>query len=375
VNVYERLGVRTLINARGGQTLIGGSIVAQEVLDAMSEAAPYFVDVSELNQQVGEIIARITGAEAGYVTAGAVDGILLATAGLMTGKDPAKIQQLPDSAGMKNQVIVHRSQRHWYDQAVIAAGAKFVEIGNAWSTAPWELEAAINEKTAGVFFTVSPLHRKGFLSLPEVICIAHNRNVPVYLDAASMLPPASNLQSFVSMGADLVIFSGGKGLMGPQSTGILCGRKELVEAAALNGSPYPSIGRSSKVSKEEMIGLLTALELYVQRDHVADQARWRRQTEYIARAVSDLGLSGIEAVVVHDEFEDQLPETHITIREALLGLSARQLEEEMYNGDPRIAMGVSFLPHKSIIVPHMLREGEEVVVARRLIEIVENTRA
>jgi L-seryl-tRNA(Ser) seleniumtransferase len=144
-----------------------------------------------------------------------------------------------------------------------------------------------------------------------------------------MLPPASNLQRFVSMGADLVIFSGGKGLMGPQSSGILCGRRDLVEAAALNGSPHRGIGRSAKVSKEEMIGLATALKAYVRRDHAADQARWRQQADYIAQAVSDLELPGVETKVVYDEYEDQLPETHIRIHEEKVGMSARQLDEAM----------------------------------------------
>ena len=371
MGVYERLGVRTIINARGCQTLIGGSIMPREVLEAMAEASQHFVDITELNRKVGEIIARVTGAEAGYVTAGAAAGILLATAALMTGKDPAKIRQLPDTTGMKNEVIVHRSQRHGYDHEVTAAGARLVEIGHAYRTHPWELEAAINERTAGVFFTVSPLHRHGFLPLSEVIRIAHARGVPVYVDAASMLPPASNLQKFISMGADLVIFSGGKGIMGPQSTGILAGRRDLIEAAALNGSPYQgAIGRAAKVCREEMVGLAVALELYVQRDHAADQARWRRQAEHVANAVAALELPGVHAAVVFDEEEDQLPEAHITIREKVLGISAKQVEEELYTGEPCIATGFSLSPRTVVINPHMLKDGEEEIVARRLVEVL-----
>ncbi len=372
MGVYERLGVRTIVNARGSQTLIGGSLMPQEVLDAMAEASRSFVDITELNRKVGEIIARVTGAEAGYVTAGAADGILLATAALMTGTDPAKIRRLPDTAGMKNEVIVHRSQRHGYDHSVTAAGARLVEIGMSYRTFPWELEAAINERTAGVFFTVSPMLRRGFLPLPEVIRIAHARGVPVYVDAASMLPPASNLQKFVAMGADLVIFSGGKGIRGPQSTGLLCGRKDLVEAAALNGSPHHAIGRSAKVCKEEMVGLATALELYARRDHAADQAAWRQQAEYVAKAVSALALPGVEVSVVYDEDEevDQLPETYITIRERVLGLSAAQVEEALYKGEPCIASGLSPSPRIVVINPQMLQPGEEEIVARRLVEIL-----
>jgi L-seryl-tRNA(Ser) seleniumtransferase len=370
MSVYDKLGVRTLINARGCITDLGGSIMAPEVLKAMVDAAPYFLSIAELNRQVGKTVARITGAEAGYVTAGGSAGMLLATAAVMTGKDPARIRQLPDTTGMKNEVIVHRSQRNSYDGVIPVAGARLVEIGHAYRTLPGEIEAAIGERTAAICYTVHPFLRRGFLSLPEVIEIAHARSLPVYVDAASSLPPAGNLQKFIAMGADLVIYSGGKAIMGPQSTGILCGRKDLVEAAAMNGSPNHAVGRPAKVSKEEMVGLAVALELYEQRDHAADQARWRRQATHVVEAVAALGLPGVEPALVYDEDEDQLPEAHIIIRDRAIGLSARRIDQALFDGEPRIVSGLPLSARTVIINPHMLQDGEEEVVARRLVEVL-----
>jgi L-seryl-tRNA(Ser) seleniumtransferase len=344
-----------------------------EVLEAMAEASRNFVDLPELNRAAGKVIARITGAEAGLVTAGSADSILLATAALMTGTDPAKIGRLPDTTGMKNEIIVHRSQRHAYDHMITVAGAKLVEVGLAYRTQPWELEAAINEKTAGVFYTVSPVLRGGFLPLPEVIHIAHAHTVPVYIDAASMLPPASNLQKFVSMGADMVILSGGKGVMGPQSTGILCGRADLIEAAALSGSPYHALGRAAKVCREEIVGLVVALEMYVRRDHAADWRRWQAQAGLVADAVKALGLPGVHASVHEDPDTEYCPEAYIAINEKEFGASADEVRSRIENGEPRIATGMP-VPRTVVIDPHMLQEGEAEIVARRLTQVLTELR-
>ena len=229
-NVYERLGVRRIINASSWRTNVGGSLMPPPVRRAMDEAAQWFVDLAELNARAGETIARLTGAEAGLVTAGSAAGMLLEAAACMTRDDPAKIDRLPDTTGMKNEIVIHRFQRVTYDRCFRAAGAKLVEIGDAGGTFEWELEAAINERTAAVAY-IFAVRQSGSIPLPRVVEIAHARGVPVIVDAAAMLPPAENLTRYVDMGADMVSFSGGKGVLGPQSTGILCGRADLIQAA------------------------------------------------------------------------------------------------------------------------------------------------
>lgn len=374
MGIYERLGVRPLINAQGCVTRIGGSIMSREVLDAMAEASRQFVDIIELNRAVGREIAGLMGAEAAHVAAGGANAVLLATAALMTGTDPGKIRRLPDTTGMKNQVITHRSHRHVYDNMVTAAGAKLVEIGLADRTFPWELEQAINDQTAGVFYTISTIVRDG-LPLPEVVQIAHQRGVPVYVDSASMLPPSKNLHRWLDMGVDMVAFSGGKGIMGPQSTGILAGRKDLIEAARLNSAPNHAIGRAAKVSREEIVGLLAALQAYMKRDHQADYEHWRSQAQHVADAINVLDLPGVEGSVIFNDETEYCPQAHIVINENEFGASSQEVRARLENGEPRVLTGLHPKPREVVINPHMLRDGEVEIVNRRLREVLTGLRA
>ena len=238
MKVYERLGVRTIINAKGPATRLSGGIMRSEVAAAMAEASQHCVDIAELQAAASARIAALTGAEAGYVASGAAACLLLATAAAITGLDPVLMSKLPDTAGMKNEVVMVRSQRNFYDHAVRTAGARIVEVGlpdryagaGVRDAEPWEIEAAINEKTAAVFYVADSQSRP---PLPEVVRVAHAAGVPVIVDAAAQLPPQSNLRRFIAEGADLVAFSGGKAIGGPQASGILCGRRDLVMAAAL----------------------------------------------------------------------------------------------------------------------------------------------
>ena len=268
-SIYERYGVKPLIHASGTTTRYGGTLMEPAVMRAMEEASRYLVNIDELNLAAGELIARATGAEAGLVSAGAASGMILQAAACMTGTNPAKIHRLPDSSRMKNEIIIQRGHKINYDHSYRAAGATLVEIGNTRGTQAWELEAAINEDTAAVAHIVAPWLTPSALSLEQVAVIAHKRGVPVIVDAASTLPPADNLQRFTAQGADMVSYSGGKGIRGPQSTGVLCGTSELIQAATLNHSPNNAIGRGMKVCKAEIVGLMTALELYLGRDHDA----------------------------------------------------------------------------------------------------------
>jgi len=290
-NIYEKIGVPTIINAKGPATRLSGGVMAEEVSKAMQEATQYCIDMTELQTRASGIISEITGAEAGCVTSGAAAGLLLGTAACVAGLDPAKMNRLPDTSGMRNEVIVVRSQRNFYDHAVRTVGVKMVEVGlpDRYSGAgvrdaeAWEIADAITEKTACVFYVANSKSRP---TLRDVTEVAHNSNIPVLVDAAAQIPPVENLKRFIREGADLVTFSGGKSIQGPQGSGILCGRKDLVASAALQnldqdiffdqwqpppglfdksllrGLPQHGIGRTCKVGKEQVVGLLIALRLF-----------------------------------------------------------------------------------------------------------------
>ncbi|MGH7920895.1 MAG: aminotransferase class V-fold PLP-dependent enzyme, partial [Candidatus Dormibacteraceae bacterium] len=230
--IYERLGVRPLINARGTHTRLGGSLMPDGVLDAMREAAGAHVVLDELQDQAGRLIARATGAQAGLVTGGAEAGLLVGAAACATRGDPGRIERLPDLRGMPHQAIMHKAHRNGYDHAIRVAGLSVVEVGYAHRTLPEQLEAAFGDETALVFYVVAPWTARGALPLEHTCEVAHRHGIPVLVDAAAMLPPAENLRRFIAAGADLVAFSGGKAIRGPQATGILCGRRDLIGAAA-----------------------------------------------------------------------------------------------------------------------------------------------
>ena len=264
MGIYEELGIQPIINASATLTKLGGSVMPPEVLDAMVEASRHFVDLNELQQRVGERLAELTRNEAAYVSSGAAAGLVLATAACIAGDDPAAIQRLPDLTGLKNEVIVHRSHRNGYDHAVRQVGVKLVEIGTSLDTAEWELESAITDKTAAVFWFQGGMTGHGDLPAGDRHRHRQSEHVaPVIVDAAAQLPPTENLWRFTEMGAALAVFSGGKDLRGPQSSGLIVGRKDLIDAIRVNGNPNHSIGRPMKVGKEEMVGLLKAVEIYL----------------------------------------------------------------------------------------------------------------
>jgi D-glucosaminate-6-phosphate ammonia-lyase len=285
--IYERIGVPTIINASGATTAVGGTLMPDEVVQAMIEASQSFVAIDALNLAVGRKIAEATGAEAGYVTAGSAAGMLLAVAACITGDDPVRINSLPDTNGMPNEVIIHRVHRINYDIMFRAAGGKLVEIGMPRGTDAWELESAINENTACVAFVDSPSTAWGALEFDTVVDIAHKHNIPVIVDAASTLPPLDHLRRWIRWGADLVIYSGGKGIRGPQDSGLLAGRADLIEAARLNGSPNRGIARAAKVSKEAMAGLYVAIDRFLTHDHEADWNNQLRMAEVVHRVLAD----------------------------------------------------------------------------------------
>jgi len=304
MSIYARFGVSPIINACGTVTRLSGGRMHPEVAAAMVAASADCVDMLDLQAAACRVIARATGAAAGIVTAGASASILLGAAACLAGLDPARMNRLPLVADGRNEFIVVRSQRNMYDRALPVAGARIVEVGipdrhsgpGVRDAAAWEIAAAITPHTAGVYYLAHP---RSLPPLPEVAAVAREHGVPLLVDAAAQLPPADNLRRFVAQGADLVAFSGGKAIGGPQASGILCGRADLVASALLQmldldvfpdlwrappeftalqqlpGLPQHGIGRSCKVGKEEVVGLLVALERFTARDEAARQAEWR----------------------------------------------------------------------------------------------------
>ena len=369
MGVYQKLGVKTKINAVGNGTAIGGSIMAPEVIAAMQEASQNFIDLNELLAKAGQYIADVVGVEACYITSGAAGGVLISTAACMTGKDWAKVHQLPDTQGMKNEVIMQVMQRNYYELMVREAGAKLVEIGLANTTNSWHLEAALNEQTAAIihFVAYSPPQD---LPLEEVIKIAHKRDVPVVVDAAAEFPSFSILREYIDMGADLVIFSGGKGIRGPQSSGLILGRKDLIEACAMNGSPYHGVGRPCKVGKEEIIGLVTAIELFSDPEYERKELEgWHLRTGYIVETLSDLSHVTVESGFPKDFAGVQVnpgivPVAVVTWDNKAIPVTKEKVASALLEGDPGIYVATS--RDGIVIAPHTLLPGEERIVAERV---------
>ena len=370
---YNKLGVRRVINCASYLTMLGGSIMPREVLEAMDKASEWFVDMKELNKSAGEVIANFTGAEAGLVTAGAASGLMLQTAACIAGADPKKIDQLPNTDGLRNEFIIHRSHRTNYDHNYRNAGAKLIEIGNTGGTYNWELESNINENTAGIIYVYGP-KQAGAIEIEKVIEIAHNKNIPVIVDAAALLPPIENLQKFTKLGADMVAYSGGKGLRGPQSTGILCGRKNLIDAAYLNSAPNnEGIGRVSKVSKEEIIGLITALELFIDRDHSLIMQKWENDCEIIINkiknTVKDVNITFNKSPSDPNEIIDE-DSTHPSIIISSNHMTDEEIEKKLSDGNPSIRVRNNFEVDGVKIYTSNLQENEADIVADKLLKIL-----
>jgi L-seryl-tRNA(Ser) seleniumtransferase len=371
-DIYTRLGVKPIINARGTHTRLGGTLIRAEVLEAMREAARAYVVLDELQDKASEVIARATGADAGTVVGGAEAGLLIGTAAILAGTDPARIAQLPVTDGMKNEAIMHRAHRNGYDQGVRAAGARIVDIGYGNSTLAYQLESAINERTALVVYLMSSWASPGALSLKQTCEIAHEKDLPVLVDAAAMLPPANSLRQFITDGADLVTFSGGKGLMGPQSSGILAGRADLIRAARMNANPNHSVGRAAKAAKEDIVGLIVALEDYMRRDHDADTALWRAQAQWMLSQLSN--FRGVTSSYLHDGRENPVPGVELVFG-AETGIDAHELVLALEEHDPRVFLleptAPGAKPNSIVISTQTMQSGEEQLVVEALREAID----
>ncbi len=365
-DIYERLGIKKVINARSWVTALGGSIMRPEVFAAMEEAGQHFIDVDDLLHAGGRVVARACGAEAGMVVAGAAAGNLLMAAAAITGTDRAKVERLPDTRGMKNELVIFKSQRNAYDRAFETPGATLVEVGMPTTATGYQLEAAINENTAGVLYVLAPFMPRP-LSIEQTVEIARAHDAPVLVDASAEVPPVDNLTKPIRLGADMVTFSGGKGICGPQNSGLLAGRADLIEAAYLNylmpGSPRVGIARPAKLSKETIVGLVTAIELFLETDHEAVWQGWKQRGQHILDRLN--GIPGLR-LEMEESVNRQGPQPVVYFEADWDGPSPADVRAAMEAGDPPIHVGSGGYGDEINVVMVNVRPGEEEIIAERL---------
>lgn len=356
-DLLRELNVRPFINAAGTYTTHSGSLMRPEVMEAINYASQYFVEVNELHDAVGRRIASLVGSEAAMVTAGAASALTLGIAATLTGTDREKINQIPDLTGMKTEVIVQKAHRFAYDHAIRNTGVRLLEV-----TSRAELEKAASEKTAALFF-LNYANDKGEIKDAEFVEIGRKLRIPTFNDAAADVHPVENVSKWIKMGFDLVCFSGGKGLMGPQSSGLLLGRADLIAAARANNSPSSAtIGRGMKVNKEEMLGILVALESFLQRDHAREWQEWERSAQRIIATITS--VPGVRAETYLPEIFNRWPHIRVTWDEAQLGVTRADVIRRMRDGEPSILVWSAKDALDLGVIT--LKPGEDRIVARRL---------
>jgi D-glucosaminate-6-phosphate ammonia-lyase len=359
---FRELGVRPFINASGTYTAMTASLMPPEVMDAINYASRHYVMLEELQLKVGERIAKLVHADAAMVTSGAASALTLGTAAVLTGVDQQKMVDLPDLTGMKSEVIIQKSHRFGYDHAVRNCGVRMVEVETRD-----DLERAVNEKTAMMIF-YNNNNKEGRIQDEEFVQLGKKHSVPTFNDAAADVPPVENLWKYTKMGFDLVAFSGGKGIRGPQSAGLLLGSKDLIAAARLNAPPNGNtVGRGMKVNKEEIVGMLAALELYLKKDHAKEGREFEKRAEEIRSGAA--AVAGVKAEVFVPEVANHVPHVRISWDSAAARLSPADVVKAMRDGEPSIAIRSE--GETLVIGVWMMRSGEEKTVARRLREVLE----
>jgi L-seryl-tRNA(Ser) seleniumtransferase len=358
---FRELGVRPFINAAGTYTAMTASLMPPEVMEAINYASTRYVMLDELHDRVGQRIAALLRCEAAMVTAGAASALTLGTAAVLTGTDQQKIVDLPDLRAMKSEVITQKSHRFGYEHAVRNCGVRLVEVETRE-----ELERAINEKTAMMLF-YNAMNCEGRIQDEEFAQLGRKHAIPTFNDAAADVPPVDNLWKHTGMGFDLVAFSGGKGIRGPQSAGLLLGRKDLIEAARLHAPPNGNtIGRGMKVNKEEMLAMLVALELFLEKDHARETREFERRAEAIRSSAA--AVSGVKAEVFVPEIANHVPHLRISWQGADEA-AATAVVKSMREGEPSI--GIRSEGNALVIGVWMMQAGEDKVVARRLRQVLE----
>lgn len=360
---FKELGIRTFINAAGTYTSMTGSLMPKEVIDAINYGSLEYVNLDELQDKVGERIAELLECEYATVSSGCFGAMSIAMAGVMSGKDPKKIKQLPDTTGLRNEVILQESHTIGYAQALTNVGAKLVKVKTAE-----ELENAINEKTAMLWFLNANTDR-GDIKWEEFVSLGKKHNIPTFIDCAADVPPVDNLFKFTRIGFDMVAFSGGKGLRGPQSAGLLLGKKEYIEAARLHTPPRgETIGRGMKVNKEEVLGMLAALELYLSKDHQAEWKMWEDQIDLISESAKS--ISGVETTIHVPPHANHVPSLKIRWDQSKVNISPDNVRKILREGSPSIETVGN--KNEIGITTWMMVPGQEKIVAKKIKKILKS---
>jgi D-glucosaminate-6-phosphate ammonia-lyase len=392
-DIYASLGVKRRINAAGTLTRLGGALMADEVLAAMTAAARASVDIAELQAAASRTIARFTGAQAGMVSTGAAAALTLAAAASMTRWDIARMAALPDTSAMPHEILLPRTHHTAYAHALRVAGARLVDIGHndrgtgagVRGLEAWEIEAAITPRTAAFAFAANPAT---LADLPTVAAVCRPRDIPVIVDAAAQLPPKKNLRLCIELGADLVAFSGGKAIGGPQASGILAGRRDLIGAAlvqqldmdvspetwsppdlvdraAMKGVPHHGLGRGFKAGKEEIVGLLTALERFANADDAASNAALEARLVAIGAALGT--MRGVAGRVLPAAETGRVPQLHLQIDAAVAGVDAMGLSRRLQGGAVPVHLSERYASRGILIVdPQALRPQDDMAVVESL---------
>lgn len=371
-SIFESIGATPLINARGTVTIIGASTMLPEVQHAMDEAVKDYVQLDELMDAVAVRLADLTGAEWGVVTAGASAAITAATAGCITGGDPDKLWKIPDLAGMKDEVIIPSYSRSAYDAAARAVGVKMIEVGNLK-----ELKAALGPRTAMIMVLAGTQSENGPFSLKKIAALAKPHAIPILVDAAAEGLEVPN--PHLVQGADMVAYSGGKYLRGPQCAGLLIGIKNLVSASWISTAPHHGFGRGFKVGREEIMGMLAAVEMWNKRDHEQEWRLWMSWLDYISENLEL--FEGVETkIILPSGRSNPSPSLQVQWDDKIIPLRGQDMEELLWDGNPRIAVSGagSFLPFPPNNQPNIrinssqLKAGEEKIIADRVVEILSN---
>jgi D-glucosaminate-6-phosphate ammonia-lyase len=359
---FSDLGVRPFINAAGTYTALTASLMAPEVMAAIEYSSKHFVHLNELHDRVGERIASLIGCEAALVSAGAASALTLGTAACMTGDNQEFIRRLPETTGMKTEVIIQKAHRYGYDHAVRNCGTHFVEVETRG-----QLENAVNGNTAMMLF-YNAATPPGEIKAEEFAALGKKHNIPTFNDAAADAPPVSHLSEYLKMGFDLVTFSGGKGICGPQSAGLLLGRKELIHAARLNASPNSdAIGRGMKVNKEEILGMMAAVEAYLKKDHDAEWRDWESRVKTVADSVGP--IPGVKTEPFVPEISNHVPHLRITWDQGQVKVTPDDVVKKLREGNPSIELRPGAERGIEVAV-WMLQPGEAQIVARRIREVL-----
>ena len=365
-NVYEELGVTTVINGQGTMTVLGGSLMRPEVEAVMAMGGRHFASIPDLEVAAGKRIAEMLKLPEGYgalVTSGAAAAMQSGLAGILTGDNPKFIEQLPDLTGMKTEVIIQKSHRNPFDHQLRATGVKLVVVESRE-----DLKKAINPQTAMMHFS-NFADGEGQIKVEEWVKLAHENNIPAFIDAAADTPPVSHLWDYANMGYDLIAFSGGKAIRGPQCAGLLVGKKDLVANALLNNSPHEdTLGRSQKVGKEEIVGMVKALESYLKEDHEALNNEWQLRLDFISAQITR--IPGVTTSFPAPEIANHVPHLLIKWDPAHITLTPHEATKALREGKPSIVLSSGEHGEALSMNSFMLQPGEEKIIARELVKLL-----